>query len=183
MGERVGGRANLFGFGVSQNDVWGDAPTRRPNYRIISEYEKNMAKMQNELLEMKAKMASMEQMRNASTPTEVPRAESSTSNHCSSTNASTQILRVGARVSIRSLFDSSRIVATGRVYGLDPSLKVGSQLLGPNWCEVHIHVAIECGEKLPRPYALFKTIKHAEGATVAWPCHLTYFESFAIYLE
>ncbi|KAL3849583.1 hypothetical protein ACJIZ3_011465 [Penstemon smallii] len=84
--------------------------------------------------------------------------------------------KVGARVSIRSLFDSSRIVATGRVYGLDPSLKVGSQLLGPNWCEVHIQVAIECGEKLPRPYALFKTVKHAEGATIAWPCHLVMVE-------
>ncbi|KAL3834134.1 hypothetical protein ACJIZ3_008870 [Penstemon smallii] len=79
--------------------------------------------------------------------------------------------KVGDDVLIKSE-NASKIVATGYVYGIDPSLEIGKQCLGPNWCEVNIQVAIESGEKLLRPHSNLKTIGDAYGSNIAWPCQL-----------
>ncbi|GKE14552.1 transposase, Tnp1/En/Spm-like protein, partial [Tanacetum coccineum] len=81
-----------------------------------------------------------------------------------------QPLRVGAEVYIKSIFNSTEIVAKGRIQSLDPNEIVGGEELGPNWCEVGVQVPIKRDEHLVRRYGLFVIIFDAIGATVAWPC-------------
>ncbi|GKB44701.1 eukaryotic translation initiation factor 5B-like protein [Tanacetum coccineum] len=81
-----------------------------------------------------------------------------------------QPLRVGAEVYIKSIFNSTEIVAKGRIKSLDPNEIVGGEELGPNWCEVNVQVPIKRDEHLVRRYGLFVTIYDAIGATIAWPC-------------
>ncbi|PIM99376.1 hypothetical protein CDL12_28131 [Handroanthus impetiginosus] len=66
----------------------------------------------------------------------------------------------------------TKLVATGNINNLDLNQVVGRQCLGPSWCEVHIQVAVERGEKLLRPYSILKTIGDTHGATIAWPLNL-----------
>ena len=75
-------------------------------------------------------------------------------------------------VSLKSLFDPTKIVAKGYLRSLNPLDEVGGQALGPNWCEIQIQVAMSPREQLIRPYDLQQTIQDALGAPVAWPCHL-----------
>lgn len=55
---------------------------------------------------------------------------------------------------------------------MDPDAVVGSEEIGPNWCEVDVQVAIKKDEHLVRKYGLFITVQDAVGAPVAWPCYL-----------
>ena len=80
------------------------------------------------------------------------------------------ILQVGAEIYIKSIFNSTEIVANVRIKSLDPNEIVGGEELGPNWCEVNVQVPIKNDEHLVRRYGLFVTINDAIGATVAWPC-------------
>ncbi|KAL3818492.1 hypothetical protein ACJIZ3_004397 [Penstemon smallii] len=156
-------------------DGWTGFEKRMTMMKEINDNKAKLLKMRAEIaslkqerIAMEQKLMAMEQMRHAITSTEACMA--TPSNQFSSSNVDTQKLRVGALVSIRSMSDSSLIVATGSIYELDPSVKVGEQLLGQNWCGVSIRFSIECEEKLPRPYSFFKTIGDAVGHTVAWPC-------------
>ena len=63
-------------------------------------------------------------------------------------------------------------MAKGWVRSLDPDEVVGSEVIGPNWCEVDVQVAIKKDEYLVRKYGLFDTVQDAIGAPVAWPCSL-----------
>ncbi|XP_071933053.1 uncharacterized protein [Coffea arabica] len=80
--------------------------------------------------------------------------------------------QVGNMVSLKSLFDPTKIVAKGYLQSLNPLDEVGGQALGPNWYEIQIQVAMSPREQLIRPYDLQQTIQDALGAPVAWPCHL-----------
>ncbi|KAL3849571.1 hypothetical protein ACJIZ3_011453 [Penstemon smallii] len=142
---------------------------------MISEYEESMAKMKESLEELKAEIARMKQTAHPSTPHENLGTQQTSDKQCSywtSTNVNDQTLQVGDDVLIKSKLDASKIVATGYVYGIDPSLEIAKQCLGPNWCEVNIQVAIESGEKLLRPHSNLKTIGDAYGSNIAWPCQL-----------
>ncbi|XP_027156135.1 uncharacterized protein LOC113756794 [Coffea eugenioides] len=79
---------------------------------------------------------------------------------------------VGNMVSLKSLFDPTKIVAKGYLRSLNPLDEVGGQALGPNWCEIQIQVAMSLREQLIRPYDLQQTIQDALGAPISWPCHL-----------
>ncbi|GJW12623.1 putative reverse transcriptase domain-containing protein [Tanacetum coccineum] len=61
-----------------------------------------------------------------------------------------QPLRVGAEVYIKSIFNSTKIVAKGRIQSLDPNEIVRGEELGPNWCEVSVQVFIKRDEHLVR---------------------------------
>ncbi|XP_052206799.1 uncharacterized protein LOC127811129 [Diospyros lotus] len=76
------------------------------------------------------------------------------------------------RVCLKSINDPTQIVAKGIVRSIDPSTEVGGSRLRPNWCEVHIQVAVEWDEELIRRYGMFETIGDALGAHVAWPLFL-----------
>ncbi|XP_024966030.1 uncharacterized protein LOC112506246 [Cynara cardunculus var. scolymus] len=80
---------------------------------------------------------------------------------------------VGDVVHLKSIINSMEIMARGRVKSLDPDELAGGEEIGPNWCEVHVLVAIRRREHLVRPYGLFITIEDAIGATIAWPCPFT----------
>lgn len=81
--------------------------------------------------------------------------------------------QVGDVVHLKSIINSMENVARGRIKSLDPDELVGGEEIGPNWCEVHVLVAIKRRERLIRPYGLFVTVEDAIGATVAWPCPFT----------
>ncbi|XP_027122347.1 uncharacterized protein [Coffea arabica] len=74
---------------------------------------------------------------------------------------------VGNMVSLKSLFNPTKIVAKGYLRSLNPLDEVGGQALGPNWCEIQIQVAMSPCEQLIRPYDLQQTIQNALGAPVA----------------
>ncbi|KAL3834041.1 hypothetical protein ACJIZ3_023667 [Penstemon smallii] len=149
---------------------------------MISEYEESMAKMKESLEELKAELARMKQTSDPNTPHEslgTQQTSNQPSSSWTSTNVNDQTLQVGDDVLIKSE-NASKIVATGYVYGIDPSLEIGKQCLGPNWCEVNIQVVIESGEKLLRPHSNLKTIGDAYGSNIAWPCQLVQrFDLFA----
>ncbi|XP_075494421.1 uncharacterized protein LOC142532009 [Primulina tabacum] len=63
-----------------------------------------------------------------------------------------QPVEIGCSVSIKSLFDSTKIVAKGVVRSMDPNTEVRRQTLGPNWCEIQVLVVLEREESLIRPY-------------------------------
>nr|GEW91804.1 hypothetical protein [Tanacetum cinerariifolium] len=58
--------------------------------------------------------------------------------------------RVGAEVYIKSIFNSTMIVAKGRIQSLDPNEIVGGEVPGPNWCELSVQVPIKRDEHLVR---------------------------------
>nr|XP_027124175.1 uncharacterized protein LOC113740858 [Coffea arabica] len=93
-------------------------------------------------------------------------------NTCYRISVQQQSTLVGNMVSLKSLFDPTKIVAKGYLRSLNPLDEVGGQALGPNWCEIQIQVAMSPREQLIRPYDLQQTIQDALGAPVAWPCHL-----------
>ncbi|XP_073033343.1 uncharacterized protein [Primulina eburnea] len=68
------------------------------------------------------------------------------------------VIKIGCSVSIKSLFDSTKIVAKGVVRTMDPNTEVGRQTLEPNWCEIQVLVVLEREESLIRPYDLYKRL-------------------------
>ncbi|XP_073285449.1 uncharacterized protein [Primulina huaijiensis] len=82
------------------------------------------------------------------------------------------VIKIGCSVSIKSLFDSTKIVAKGVVRSMDPNTEVGGQTLGPNWCEIQVLVVLEREESLIRPYDLLQKVGDTLGGMIAWPCHL-----------
>ncbi|KAJ0652868.1 putative transposase, Tnp1/En/Spm [Helianthus annuus] len=80
-----------------------------------------------------------------------------------------QRLRVGDKVFLKSILNSTETVARGRVQSLDPNDLVGGTEIGPEWCEVNVQVPIKKDENLVRPYGLFSTIQDCIGASIAWP--------------
>ena len=73
-------------------------------------------------------------------------------------------------------------MATGKVTSAQSNQVVVRQRVGPNWCEVHIHVAIENEEKLLRPYSLSKTFGDAYEATIAWHMYI-FVITYEIYIK
>ncbi|MQL80983.1 hypothetical protein Taro_013444 [Colocasia esculenta] len=78
-----------------------------------------------------------------------------------------------AIVYLRSFKKSLTNVALATIESKDPLKKVGGCDLGYEYWEVAINVALVHNEPLPRPYAQFKTIEDAIGATIAWPFTLS----------
>lgn len=70
------------------------------------------------------------------------------------------------------MFDTSKVVAKGRIKSMDPSSMVGGQALTENWCEVVVSIPLHREEKLIRPYGLVQSIIDSVGISIAWPCHL-----------
>ncbi|XP_073046855.1 uncharacterized protein [Primulina eburnea] len=87
-------------------------------------------------------------------------------------STNTMIYKIGCSVSIKSLFDSTKIVAKRVVRSMDPNTEVGRQMLGPNWCEIQVLVVLEREESLIRPYDLLQKVGDTLGGMIAWPCHL-----------
>ncbi|CAI9102846.1 OLC1v1001195C1 [Oldenlandia corymbosa var. corymbosa] len=60
--------------------------------------------------------------------------------------------RFGGLVLLKSLQDSSKIVAKGVLRSLDPNGVVGGQRLGKSCCEVFVEMVMEWDEEMVRPY-------------------------------
>ena len=92
------------------------------------------------------------------------------------------VFKVGDKVTIRSMVDSSKICGVGVVRNLDPTAEVGDIPLGSHWCEVHVNVPVENDEELMRPYHNFLKIGDAIGVAIAWPINLVIFLSYLYHL-
>ncbi|XP_027166033.1 uncharacterized protein LOC113769151 [Coffea eugenioides] len=148
---------------VGRNDIFAQS--------TLVHLEERLQRQDDEIASLK-KMVLVQHGRGS--PIDSPRHPSSSSNNVSSQTPSraTRPIRVGNMVSLKSLFDPTKIVAKGYLRSLNPLDEVGGQALGPNWCEIQIQVAMSPHEQLIRPYDLQQTIQDALGAPVAWPCHL-----------
>ncbi|KAM0029859.1 putative transposase, Tnp1/En/Spm [Helianthus debilis subsp. tardiflorus] len=67
-------------------------------------------------------------------------------------------------VFLKSILNSTKTVARGRVQRLDPNDLVGGTEIGPQWCEVNVQVPIKKDENLVKQYGLFSTIQDCIGA-------------------
>ncbi|KAG6503812.1 hypothetical protein ZIOFF_036136 [Zingiber officinale] len=81
-------------------------------------------------------------------------------------------LKVGAEVSLKSVNDADKIVGAGVVQTLDSNARVGGYEIGPNWAGIRLGTPMDNAEHLIRPYGGLKTIGHAKGSLIAWPCSL-----------
>ncbi|XP_027173367.1 uncharacterized protein LOC113773046 [Coffea eugenioides] len=93
-----------------------------------------------------------------------------------SSNAILRPIKVGDKVTIRSMVDSNKICAIGVVRNLDRTAEVGDTPLGSHWCEIHVNVPVENDEELMRPYHNFRKIGDAIGVAIAWPINLVNLE-------
>nr|XP_027088716.1 uncharacterized protein LOC113710067 [Coffea arabica] len=82
---------------------------------------------------------------------------------------------VGNTVSLKSLFDPTKVMAKEYLRSLNPLDEVGGQALRPNWCEIQIQVAMSPSGQLIRSYDLQQAIQDALGAPIAWPYRLAIF--------
>ncbi|KAI0492123.1 hypothetical protein KFK09_026388 [Dendrobium nobile] len=77
--------------------------------------------------------------------------------------------KVGTKVAVESVLDSTKTVAIGYIQSMDPTHMVGNYPLGQNWCSIHINIPVNWEEHLIRPYSTLTIIGHAIGTYVAWP--------------
>ncbi|XP_071926243.1 uncharacterized protein [Coffea arabica] len=178
VGQDKHGHVRLFSDGVNPTDLWEDIPSRNTRYRISVQQQSTLVRLEQRLQRQDDEIASLKKMvlvqHGRGSPIDSPRHPSSSSNNVSShaPSRATRPIRVRNMVSLKSLFDPTKIVAKGYLRSLNPLDEVGGQALGPNWCEIQIQVAMTPREQLIRPYGLQQTIQDALGAPVAWPCHL-----------
>nr|XP_027062793.1 uncharacterized protein LOC113689170 [Coffea arabica] len=178
VGQDKHGHVRLFSDDVNPTDLWEDIPSRNTCYRISVQQQSTLVRLEERLQRQDDEIASLKKMvlvqHGRDSPIDSPRHPSSSSNNMSSQTPSraTRPIRVGNMVSLKSLFDPTKIVTKGYLRSLNPLDEVGGQALGPNWCEIQIQVAMSPRQQLIRPYDLQQTIQDAFGAPVAWPCHL-----------
>ncbi|KAF5772665.1 putative transposase, Tnp1/En/Spm [Helianthus annuus] len=51
--------------------------------------------------------------------------------------------KVGDKVFLKTILNSTKTLARGRVQSLDPNDLVGGTEIGPEWCEVNVQVPIK----------------------------------------
>ncbi|KAH6801006.1 hypothetical protein C2S52_001470 [Perilla frutescens var. hirtella] len=166
-GQDKPGRVRMFGEGVSPSYVWREVPNRNMCKRIMLEQRSEIVKMNNKIAELQSQVCTQQRSVSESSPSITP-----LSNNLPRLNLRKQPLQVGARVTLKSIFDQSKVVAEGCLHSIDPNVEVGGQLLGEKWCEVHVKVALQPEEPLIRPYDYCQTVQDAPGQMVAWPCNL-----------
>ena len=84
-------------------------------------------------------------------------------------------------VSLKSVVNPTEIIGKGCVNSMDPSVVVGGEELGPNWCKVQVQVPIKWDEYLMRHYTGLRTIGDAIGTPIAWPLSLVCSIIYIIY--
>ncbi|KAI3678092.1 hypothetical protein L6452_37373 [Arctium lappa] len=170
MGKDKHGSARMYGLGVRASDIWGVMPSRSACYRESMFWKKAYKDISSEVAELKDMVL---EMRGSNEHTSSASSVPATSTGRPKAPTKLQPLKVGDVVHLTSIINSMEIVARGRVRSLDPDELVGGEEIGPNWCQVHVLVAIKKQERLVRPYGLFITVEDAIGATIAWPCPFT----------
>ncbi|XP_042454960.1 uncharacterized protein LOC122039011 [Zingiber officinale] len=171
------GRVRMFGDGVNPSDLWGEVPSRSTCNRIVMEQRTKLEKMDEQVRKqgqhiamLESKICNQSNQNLGSNYNSIQHTTLSSSPLLS--DPVSLSLRVGCSVSIKSLFDSMKIVAKGVVHSMDPNTEVGRQALGPNWCEIQVLVVLEREESLIRPYDLLQRFEDTLGGMIAWPCHL-----------
>ncbi|XP_073131248.1 uncharacterized protein [Henckelia pumila] len=171
------GRVRMFGDGVNPFDLWGEVPSRSTCNRIVMEQKTLLEKM-DEQIKRQGQHIAMLESKIFNQPNQNLGSNCNNIQHTPSSSSpllsdpSSLSLRIGCSVSIKSLFDSTKIVAKGVVRGMDANIEVGKQMLRPNWCEIQVLVVLEHEESLIRPYDFLQKFGDALGGMIAWPCHL-----------
>ncbi|XP_052210244.1 uncharacterized protein LOC127813348 [Diospyros lotus] len=184
MGKEKAGHVRMYGLGVCPSDLYGPIPSRATSHRLAMSYKNELEMMKEQYMNMNEQLQELRAMcmENRETPSNShPTPSSNPSNLVSSLQSNMgfssptstrQPIQVQNRVCLKSINDPTQIVAKEIVRSIDPSTEVGGSRLRPNWCEVHIQVAVEWDEELIRRYGMFETIGDALGAHVAWPLFL-----------
>nr|GEU73384.1 hypothetical protein [Tanacetum cinerariifolium] len=163
MGNDKNGTAEMYGLGVRASDVWGVVPSRSARRRDKLQWKSTAERLSIELAEYKTREAQRQRSSdNNSDGTNFPQ----TSPRGLIVANEPQPLRVGLQVYLKSI-SNSKIVAKGLIRSLDPNEVVGSEEIGPNWCQADVQVAIKKDEYVVRKYGLFITVQDAIGAPVA----------------
>ncbi|KAL8512708.1 hypothetical protein ACS0TY_018998 [Phlomoides rotata] len=157
MGPGRPGHVRMMGKGICPSDVWGE----RTSNRILKEQQSRITQLETLLTQQRCG------------DSQVPSTQHGLLANSLSRRAATNIpLRVGAYVSLKSLFDPNKIVAKGCINNINPCAEVGGHLLGANWCEINVKVVLEPEEELIRPYGNLQKIEHVLGEMIVWPCNL-----------
>ncbi|KAH6769431.1 hypothetical protein C2S51_014767 [Perilla frutescens var. frutescens] len=159
MGQDKSGHVRMLGQGICPSDVWGETPR----------YSSNRLLMQKEsrIIELEAMLSAQQGYVSQSRSMQQTSAFSSLSTHVTTNSP----IQVGAYVLLQSL-NTKKNVAKGRIHSINPTTKVGGQILGSDWCEVYVMSVLELEETLIRPYDKFQKLKDTFGEMIAWPCSL-----------
>jgi hypothetical protein len=68
-----------------------------------------------------------------------------------------------------ALLRSDQAVAKGIIIGTKPSIKLGGQPIGRQYCEVIVTCVLKRDTILPRPYDGMETLADASMMPIAWP--------------
>ncbi|KAJ0450388.1 putative transposase, Tnp1/En/Spm [Helianthus annuus] len=151
------------GLGVRAADVWGVIPSRSACHRENIQLKSQCEELTSTVVQLRTQVSEMEGSRGGSS------VQPLASQHFPNVTNGHQRLRVGDEVFLKSILNSTEIVARGRVQSLDPNDVVGGTKIGPEWCEVNVQLPIKKDENLVRPYGLFSTIQDCIGTSIAWP--------------
>ncbi|XP_057770621.1 uncharacterized protein LOC131001460 [Salvia miltiorrhiza] len=171
MGKEPRGRVRMIGLGVNPSDISGGVPSRSECYRMFLENQEALVRMEEKVNAATTLIASLTKKMQQNTSFSTGQQPTSPSQSSNSVNIG-HSFQVGDEVLLKSLFNSRKAVAKGRIRSVDPNQEVGGKRLGLQWCEVQVSVPIEWDEELIRPYSNLSTIGDAIGTCVAWPHHL-----------
>ncbi|XP_075475070.1 uncharacterized protein LOC142505838 [Primulina tabacum] len=117
------GRVRMLGDAVNPSDLWGEVPSRSTCNRIVMEQNKKLEKM-DEQIKKQCQHIAMLESKICNQPNQNLGSNYNNIQHTSS-SSSPLSPKIGCSVSIKSLFDSTKIVAKGVVRSMDPNTEVG----------------------------------------------------------
>jgi hypothetical protein len=77
--------------------------------------------------------------------------------------------QVGKDVILYALLRSDQPVAKGTIIGTKPTITLGGEPLGRQYCEVIVTCVLKRDTILPRPYDGMETLADAMKMPIAWP--------------
>ncbi|MQL77171.1 hypothetical protein Taro_009583 [Colocasia esculenta] len=152
LGKDKPGRIRMLGLGPTPSSVYGPVPTRAQPLQMAHEDNASPS------------ICSSASSREVQYYHNVQRGSKKRGRNDDILNAQGK-----AMVYLKSFKKSLVNVALATIESKDPLKKVGGCDLGYEYWEVAMNVTLVHNEPLPRPYAQFKTIGDAIGATIAWP--------------
>ncbi|MQL83899.1 hypothetical protein Taro_016386 [Colocasia esculenta] len=187
LGKDKLGRIRMLGLGPTPSSVYGPVPTRAQALQMVNQVKTSsetvISKMFEKIEEMKVeheKMKESYENRLSNLHVEIGTLKDLMQQNNENYQVQRGLKKRGrnndnvnvqgkAMVYLKSFKKSLVNVALATIESKDLLKKVGGCDLGCEYWEVAINVALVYNEPLPRPYAQFKTIGDAIGATIAWP--------------
>ncbi|KAG8372469.1 hypothetical protein BUALT_Bualt12G0069400 [Buddleja alternifolia] len=163
-GPEKAGRLCTYGHGVTPTDLFEEIPSRRACFRMIQTLKERL-----DTVELRT---TQQNMNDISSPVDSGLPSSCSNEQRIPTLEINNHYELIFSVALLSIVDRKEIVAKGFLKSMEPSNQVGGQVLGKNYCEVHVNVVVKRDEELIRPNDSFETMRDVLGMSISWPISL-----------